>query len=503
MKFSFKNMYKTSWVLLSALAMIFMVSCGDDEPPMSTENPIASFQFDIDADNFLQVTFTNFSQNSNSYSWDFGDGENSTDDNPVHTYAAGGTYDVVLTASNGTESAMRTETITITDPNSALKLLTGETSKTWKLFREGTSMSLWADPEMSANYWPGLTNNGARPCLYEQEITFGVDGSYTFDDHGEFWAEFGVFNNVEGCDMNTDESCFEATAANMTNACGDDVSAWLSGTHQFAYDPSVGSLTLTGLGAWIGIPKLTTDGESITPVNSITTKISIEEFTGYDVMLVEFIYNGTYWPISYASYSDASLEPELETEMVVEEFGEDLPDVSPASITHTFMEAGTDIDTIAAASFVEYGVEDPADAGATCGQFIRTDAQYQELQFQTVPQKNDINFENLTSVSLDVYLPSENDFSGALENKVIIGFADKSKTEQWWTDQMEYITTDVSLDEWVTISFDLSDMPTYVAQPDTAMNVYERNDYDMIYVQIGGGGHSDVGNFFVRNLRFE
>jgi PKD repeat protein len=503
MKFSLKNMYKTTWVLLSALAMLFIVSCGDDDDPMTSENPIASFQFEIDATNFLQVTFTNFSQNANSYSWDFGDGESSTEDNPVHTYSEGGTYTVVLTASNGTESATRSETITITNPDSALQLLTGETSKTWKLFREGTSMSLWADQQMSANYWPGLTNNGARPCLYQQEITFGADGSYTFDDKGEFWAEFGVFNNVEGCGNNTDESCFEATAANMVNACGDDVSAWLSGTHQFDYNSSTGSLTLTGTGAWIGIPKLTTSGESITPVNTITTQISIEEFDGYDVMLVEFIYDGTYWPIYYASYSDASLEPELETEEVVVEFGEDLPDASPASITHTFMEAGSDIDTITAASFVEYGVEDPADATATCGLFIRTAAQFQELQFQTVPEKNDINFENLTTVSVDVYMPGANDYSGALENKVIIGFADKSKTEQWWTDQMEYITTDLALDEWVTISFNLSDMPTFVAQPDTAMNLYERNDYDMIYLQIGGGNHMETANFYVRNLRFE
>lgn len=503
MKFSLKNMYKTSWVLLSALAMLFMVSCGDDEEPMTSDNPIASFQFEIDETNFLQVTFTNFSQNANSYSWDFGDDNTSTEDNPTHTYEEGGTYTVTLTASNGTESAERSETITITDPNTALKLLTGETSKTWKLFREGTSMSLGPNADEPALWWSGLQNDGSRPCLYEQEITFGFDGSYTFNDNGMFWAEFGIFNNVEGCDMNTDEQCFEATAANMVNACGDDVSAWLSGTHQFDYDPSTGSLTLTGMGAWIGIPKLGSTGETITPTSTVNTRISIEEFTGYDVMLVEFVYDGAYWPIRYASYSDANLEPALETE--AEEFGEDLPDVSPSSLENTFMEAGTaSLDTIFSGSTAEYGVADPADAGATCGQFNRTDAQFQELKFQTSPETNDINFENLTTVSIDVYMPSSNDYSGALENKVIIGFADQSKTEQWWTDQMEYITADpLPLDEWVTISYNLADMPTYVAMPDKAMTVYERNDYDMIYVQIGGGNHMETGTFYVRNFRFE
>lgn len=45
-----------------------------------------------------QVTFTNTSTFSDSYSWNFGDGNTSTDTNPVHTYASNGTYNVVLTS---------------------------------------------------------------------------------------------------------------------------------------------------------------------------------------------------------------------------------------------------------------------------------------------------------------------------------------------------------------------------------------------------------------------
>jgi PKD repeat protein len=47
------------------------------------------------------VTFTNNSTGATSYSWDFGDGNNSTLANPVYTYAAGGNYTVTLTATNG------------------------------------------------------------------------------------------------------------------------------------------------------------------------------------------------------------------------------------------------------------------------------------------------------------------------------------------------------------------------------------------------------------------
>jgi PKD repeat protein len=47
------------------------------------------------------VTFTNSSSNGQTYLWDFGDGNTSTDPNPVHSYTALGTYTVILTTSAG------------------------------------------------------------------------------------------------------------------------------------------------------------------------------------------------------------------------------------------------------------------------------------------------------------------------------------------------------------------------------------------------------------------
>lgn len=48
----------------------------------------------------LTVQFENSSVNATEYFWDFGDGFTSTEENPVHTFADYGTYDVTLTASN-------------------------------------------------------------------------------------------------------------------------------------------------------------------------------------------------------------------------------------------------------------------------------------------------------------------------------------------------------------------------------------------------------------------
>jgi hypothetical protein len=47
------------------------------------------------------VTFSNSSSNATSYSWDFGDQTNSSAQNPVHAFAGNGSYNVVLTATNG------------------------------------------------------------------------------------------------------------------------------------------------------------------------------------------------------------------------------------------------------------------------------------------------------------------------------------------------------------------------------------------------------------------
>ena len=48
---------------------------------------------------------TNSSSNATSYSWNFGDGSGTSPlESPVYAYAASGTYNVCLTASNATSS---------------------------------------------------------------------------------------------------------------------------------------------------------------------------------------------------------------------------------------------------------------------------------------------------------------------------------------------------------------------------------------------------------------
>ena len=62
--------------------------------------PVADFSASITSGYApLSVQFTDLSQYATSRSWNFGDGTTSTEQNPMHTYSAAGTYTVSLTAS--------------------------------------------------------------------------------------------------------------------------------------------------------------------------------------------------------------------------------------------------------------------------------------------------------------------------------------------------------------------------------------------------------------------
>lgn len=61
-----------------------------------------------------QVSFTNTSTGATSYKWYFGDGDSSTAQNPTHTYAANGSYNVKLVAYKCTDSDTETKTVNLT-----------------------------------------------------------------------------------------------------------------------------------------------------------------------------------------------------------------------------------------------------------------------------------------------------------------------------------------------------------------------------------------------------
>ena len=95
---------------------------GTVAPPPPNSPPTAAFSY-VGA--LLQVTFTDLSTDSDgsvvAWSWDFGDGSPlSTLQNPVYTYAASGTYNVTLNATDDLgDSAQTAQNVTIDLPPTA------------------------------------------------------------------------------------------------------------------------------------------------------------------------------------------------------------------------------------------------------------------------------------------------------------------------------------------------------------------------------------------------
>ncbi len=87
--------------------------------PTLGEAPKADFEFQVDG---LRAVFNDTSTGDpTAWTWDFGDGGASTAQNPSHTYAQAGTYNVKLTAANagGSNSKSKLLTVSLGDPPKA------------------------------------------------------------------------------------------------------------------------------------------------------------------------------------------------------------------------------------------------------------------------------------------------------------------------------------------------------------------------------------------------
>jgi PKD repeat protein len=307
-------------VMLAAMVVsLFVTSCKDDEetPPSGV---VASFQFVQDADDFHKVKFTNFSQNYASLSWNFGDGTAATsEENPTHSFATAGTYNVKLTAtgSDGVTSEKALDVV-ISDPNIELRKLTGDVSKSWKLVRqvENNYYPIEVGPSAGGNpyYQLGgaLEEIGNRPCSLDDEFIFSLDGIFTYNSHGNFWAEIGGSDGPWNSSIGA-AGCYDSDVAeNWKNVNNEDITAWGDGEHEFSYDVANKKLTVEGLGAWVGLPKVGTTENVVKPQSSVAYEVVKLVDAAVDTLVLKVSQtNGNYWKFVLVHYDDGAQEPAI------------------------------------------------------------------------------------------------------------------------------------------------------------------------------------------------
>lgn len=148
-------------------------------PYICPSPPTADFSADVTSgcDN-LTVQFTDLSSsNTDSWSWDFGDGSpESTEASPSHTYSSPGTYTVTLTATNGvgSDDEEKIDFIVVGATPTAVTVSGGGTQC-------GETMTLTASGGTGGTiYWQNTTNNGTSIATASTSQTVSASGTYYF-----------------------------------------------------------------------------------------------------------------------------------------------------------------------------------------------------------------------------------------------------------------------------------------------------------------------------------
>jgi len=206
-----KKIFLLSLIAFAA-GQILLISCKKKEPEGP---PIASIFYSIAN---KQVAFTALTKRADTWNWDFGDGQTSTEMNPVHIYQEGGIYDVKLTATGNGKSVDATAVVSLALSN--MQMLTGgikaTSGKKWKISSAHSAKDAFAlaDDQFTTvqPIGTGMLGNVGLGLgeVYDDIFIFKHDGTYTHSpQHGGAFA--GLLYS-----MLTQQQILKATAVSQS-----------------------------------------------------------------------------------------------------------------------------------------------------------------------------------------------------------------------------------------------------------------------------------------------
>lgn len=274
-----KNFVKVMLGVLSVIAVV--ISCKDDdiiEQGVIPENLVIDADVSTDGSGTVEVTPT--ADNAVSFVVNFEPDADAVvvakGETASYTYASEGanSYDILVTAyslGGGNISSTITVDVEVTvDPAAPL-------FGSWVMANEPGSLGVGPAPGDVSFFAIDAAGLMQRACYFNDTYVFGSDGSFTNDLGDETWLE--------------------GWQSGMADACGVPVAPHDGSVDAtFSFNPSAGTLTLTGAGAYLGLPKAVNGGElpNVDLPDSITYNVTLSDDGETMTVFIETA-SGIFW----------------------------------------------------------------------------------------------------------------------------------------------------------------------------------------------------------------
>lgn len=297
--------------LFVSMLVCIIPTCSNDE--VQTDFPLSAVIFySIDG---KKVAFTALTHSAVSWEWDFGDGNVSTEKDPVHVYEEGGYYIATLTAKDNAGTTVTTE-VNLAVSLTPYALLTGNHTaegydgKTWKLtmshtvndklVNSDTQFSLLDEdipslPSGAFSVYVGL------PEAYNDEFTFYYDGRYRHNTTDG--TSFGgivyamILQQMEAAQITKTggEAAFGQDVFALTTYAPDENATFVLNENENFTIPTIPDFAT---GTQSGIPVVTypgvmtldfPDSDAFIGIRDFHRKVIVQEITSSSMRLVMFM----------------------------------------------------------------------------------------------------------------------------------------------------------------------------------------------------------------------
>ena len=159
---------------------------------------------------------------------------------------------------------------------------------TWKLAQTAGAMAVGPN-QGDGSWWSSSFGDVAsRACMFDDSIAFDANGTFTHYMDGNTWVEQWQDGTGDGCRA--------------------PVAPHVGGSYNYTY--SNGVLNVVGLGAHIGLPKVTNTGEINSPANAASAvSYSVSLSPNGDTMTADIDFGGGWWRFIYQKTTLTAVQP--------------------------------------------------------------------------------------------------------------------------------------------------------------------------------------------------